>query len=237
MQRSLNTPIIIENKSGAGTNIAADSVARAAPNGYTLMYADNGLLMFNEHLYKNMPVNPAKDLTYIGLISSFPLTIVANPKFAPNTPEEFITYIKNNPGKLNYGSPGVGSPHHLSMEILKQNQDLDIVHVPYRGSAPAMIDLISGEIPFMFVSIGSVLPVLDKLKVIAIAADERSPLLPNVPTLKEAGIVGVEASPVQGIVGPAGIPENITAKLNSALNEALASPKFVKRINEGYGSQ
>lgn len=234
---SLGKPVIIENRAGAGTNIAAEMVARAAPDGYTLMYADNGLLMFNEHLYRKLPFNPEKDFSYIGQISIFPLLLVANPKFSPSTTREFVSHIKSNPGKLIYASPGVGSPHHLSMELLKTKADLDIVHVPYRGAAPAMVDLLSGQIPFMFVSIGSVLPVIDKLKIIAIASDTRSSLLPQVPTLKEAGILGVEASPVQGLLGPAGMPDAIVKKLNQELNRALAAPAFVKRITETYGSQ
>lgn len=237
MGASMGRTFIVENRSGAGTNIAADLVARSPADGYTLLYADNGLLMFNEHLYRKLSFNPAKDFTFIGQISIFPLVLAAHPKFAPNTTQEFIAYVKARPGQLSYGSPGIGSPHHLSMELLKARAGLDIVHVPYRGAAPAMVDMMSGQIPFMFVSLGSVLPVMDKVKVIAIASDTRSARLPNVPTLKEAGITGVEASPVQGLLGPAGMPPEIVKKLNAELNRALANPSFVKHLGNTYGSE
>lgn len=236
LSKSLGVSIFIENRSGAGTNIAAELVSRANPDGYTLMYADNSLLMFNEHLYKNISYSPKDDFEHVASISVFPLTLVLNKNFPANNFQEFIEVIKNNPGKYNYASPGIGTPHHLTMELLKAKKELDILHVPYRGTAPALIDLLTGEVSFMFASTGTVLPVKDKIKVIAIAADERSKLIPEVPTLKENLIDGVEASPVQGIVAPKGTPNFIVEKLNNEINKTITSKKFIKRLEESYGA-
>lgn len=236
LSQSLGVPVVIENRSGAGTNIAAELVSRSNPDGYTLMYADNSLLMFNEHLYKNIAFSPKDDFEHVASISEFPLTLILNEKFPANNLQEFIDVILKNPGKYNYGSPGVGTPHHLTMELLKTKKNLDVLHVPYRGTAPALIDLLSGEISFMFASIGTVLPVQEKIKVITIASDTRSPLIPNVPTLKESLIEGVEASPVQGIVAPKGTPSHIIETLNKQINKTITSKQFINKLEQSYGS-
>jgi len=149
MHGSLGQPLVIENRPGAATNIGADAVAKSKPDGYTVMSADNALMAFNEHLFKKLPFNPEKDFTYIGTIGRLPLALVVNPNFPAKNFVKFLAYVKANPGKVDYASPGPGSPHHLAMEMFKQRTKTEMTHVPYKGAAPAVQDVVGGQVPVM----------------------------------------------------------------------------------------
>ncbi|MDB5945426.1 MAG: hypothetical protein JWQ33_452 [Ramlibacter sp.] len=238
MRPALGQQILVDNRPGAATNIAGDLVAHAKPDGYTVISADNAILAFNEHLFTKLPFNPEKDFTYIGAIGRFPLALVVHPDFPARTVKEFVAYAKANPGKLNYASPGNGSPHHLAMELFKNRTGTFITHIPYRGAAPAVQDVMGGQVPCMFLDLAGGLPMMQsgKVRALAIGASKRAASLPNVPTLAEAGVANVEVFAFQGLLGPAGLPEAVTARLNSELNKALASAAVQKRASD-YGME
>ena len=234
MRPDLGQQIVIDNRPGGATNIGGDLVAHAKPDGYTVMSADNAILAFNEHLFNKLPFNPEKDFTYLGAIGRFPLALVVNPSFPAKNVQEFIAYAKANPGKVNYASPGNGSPHHLAMELFKNKTGTFITHIPYRGMAPALQDVMGGQVPCMFLDLAGGLPVMQggKVRVLAIGSAKRAPALPNVPTLAEAGVPGVEVYAFQGVLGPAGLPEAIVSRFNGELNKALASADVQKRAKD-----
>ena len=234
MRAALGQQVVIDNRPGAATNVAAELVSRAKPDGYTVMSADNALMAFNEHLFKKLPFSPEKDFTYIGGIGKFPLALVVHPSFPAQNFKDFLAYVKANPGKVNYASVGNGSPHHLAMEMFKNRTGTFITHIPYRGAAPAMQDVMGGQVPVMFLDLASGLAVIKsgKVKAIAIGSPSRSPLLPDVPTLAEAGVRNVEVFAFQGLLGPAGLPAAVTARLNQELNKALSDPAVLKRFTD-----
>ena len=232
MRETLGQQVVIDNRPGASTNIGAQIVATAKPDGGTFMSADNAVLAFNEHLFSKLPFNPEKDFTYIGGISRFPLALVVHPAFEAQTLKDFIAYAKANPGKLNYASPGNGSPHHLAMEMFKLRTGTFITHIPYRGAAPAMQDVMGGQVPCMFLDLAAGLPVIQsgKVRALAIGSQKRASTLPNVPTLAEAGVPNTEVFAFQGLLAPAGLPPALTARLNGDLNKALDSAAVKKRM-------
>ena len=232
MRVTLGQQLVIDNRPGASTNIGAQTVATAKPDGYTVMSADNALLAFNEHLFGKLPFSPEKDFSYIGGISRFPLALVVTPGFEAQTLKAFIAYAKANPGKLNYASPGNGSPHHLAMEMFKARTGTFITHIPYRGAAPAMQDVMGGQVPCMFLDLAAGLPVIQsgRVRALAIGSAQRASQLPNVPTLAEAGVANSEVFAFQGILGPAGLPPAVVARLNGDLNKALANAAVQKRM-------
>ena len=232
MRKSLNQTIVVDNRPGASTNIGGQMVASAKADGYTIMSADNAILAFNEHLFSKLPFNPEKDFTYIGGISRFPLALVVHPGFEAQTLKDFIAYAKANPGKLNYASPGNGSPHHLAMEMFKLRTGTFITHIPYRGAAPAMQDVMGGQVPCMFLDLAAGLPVIQsgKVRALAIGSAQRATQLPHVPTLAEGGVKNSEVFAFQGLLAPAGLPPAITARLNGDLNKALDSTAVKKRM-------
>jgi len=234
MRQTLGQQIVVDNRPGASTNIGGQAVATAKPDGYTFMSADNAILAYNEHLFTKLPFNPEKDFTYVGGISRFPLALVVHPSFEAKTVKEFLDYVRANPGKLNYASPGNGSPHHLAMEMFKHRTKSFITHIPYRGAAPALQDVMGGQVPCMFLDLAAGLPVITsgKVRALAIGSAKRVAALPDVPTLAEAGVPNTEVFAFQGILAPAGLPAAITTRLNAELNKALLNPAVVKRMND-----
>ncbi|MBT2321606.1 tripartite tricarboxylate transporter substrate binding protein [Variovorax paradoxus] len=234
MRQTLGQQIVIDNRPGASTNIGADLVAKAKPDGYTIMSADNAVLAFNEYLFSKLPFSPEKDFSYIGAIGKFPLALVVHPDFPAKDFKAFLAYVKANPGKVNYASPGNGSPHHLAMEMFKNRTGTFITHIPYRGAAPAMADVMGGQVPCMFLDLASGLPIMqgNKVRVLAIGSGARSKLLPDVPTLAEVGVPNTEVFAFQGILGPAGMPAAVVAKLNGELNRAFSVPAVQKRFSD-----
>jgi tripartite-type tricarboxylate transporter receptor subunit TctC len=234
LRAGLGQAVVIDNRPGAATNIGAELVAKSKADGYTVMSADNAVLAFNEHLFGKLPFNPDKDFTYIGAIGRFPLALVVHPDFPARDFKEFLAYVKANPGKVNYASPGNGSPHHLAMEMFKNRTGTFITHIPYRGAAPAMADVMGGQVPCMFLDLASGLPIMqgNKVRVLAIGSAQRSKVLPNVPTLAEVGVRNSEVFAFQGVLGPAGMPPAVVARLNGELNKAFSAPAVQKRFSD-----
>lgn len=232
MRAGLGQAVVVENRPGAATNIGADYVARAKPDGYTVMSADNALLFFNEHLFEKLPFNPESDFSYIGGIGRFPLMLVVHPSFPAQNFREFLAYVKANPGKVSYASVGNGSPHHLAMELFKNRTGTFMTHIPYRGAAPAMQDVMGGQVPVMFLDLAAGLPVIKsgKLRALAVGSENRAPAMPDVPTLAELGVRNAEVYALQGLVGPKDLPAPVVARLNQELNKALGDQAVLKKF-------
>ena len=230
--------IVVDNRPGAATNIGADLVAKSRPDGYTVMSADNAVLAFNEHLFAKLPFDPAKDFSYIGAFGRFPLALVVNPQFPARSLKEFLDYARANPGKLDYASPGNGSPHHLAMELFKARTKTFLTHIPYRGAAPALQDVMAGQVPCMFLDLPAGLPAIatGKVRALAIGSAKRVAQLPDLPTLAESGVKNSEVYAFQGLLGPAGLAPEVVGKLNGAINAALKDAAVVKRMQE-YGME
>jgi len=235
-QLSANTgqPVVIENKPGAATIIAAEATAKSAPDGYTMMNADNGTLVFNAALYSRLPYDPVADLAPVSLIVRVPLLLVAHPSFPGNDAKAFIVQAKLQPGKLSYGSPGAGTPHHLAMEMLKRATGADVAHVPYKGAAPAVQDLIGGQIPLMILDTAVALPQIrsGKIKALGALTPARLPLLPDLPTMGEQGIPDVVAYAWLGMVVPSGTPREIVAALNAEIVKAVQNPAVSAKLRD-----
>ncbi|HEX2547416.1 MAG TPA: tripartite tricarboxylate transporter substrate binding protein [Ramlibacter sp.] len=236
MRVGLGQPIVIDNRPGAATNIGAELVARSRPDGYTIMSADNALMFLNEHLFRKLPFSPENDFSYIGGIGRFPLLLVVHPSFPAQNFNDFLAYIRANPGKTSYASVGLGSPHHLAMELFKNRTRSFITHIPYRGAAPAMQDVMGGQVPIMFLDLASGLSAIQsgKVRPLAIGSPKRSPVTPDVPTLVELGIKDAEVFAIQGVLGPAGMAPAVVARLNQELNKALADQAVLNRFS-GFG--
>lgn len=232
MGKALGQSVIVSNKPGAATNIGADVVARAKPDGYTLLTADTGTLAANPYLYKKLTYNAEKDFASVGLLVRFPMLLVVNNDIPVNNYAEFVSWAKQQPQGVSYGTPGAGSPHHLAVELLREQSKLDFVHIPYRGSALAVQDVVGGQLPFMFVDTAAGMQQVKggKLKAIAVASPARLPTLPDVPTLNEQGVPDFEAFAWQGIVVPAATPKDRVATLSDALQGALKQADTIERL-------
>jgi tripartite-type tricarboxylate transporter receptor subunit TctC len=226
-------PVVVDNKPGANTAIAASEVARSPADGATVLSADNGTMVFNPALYKSLSYS-TKDLAPVSLMGRFPMILVASPAAGFNTAKDFVDKAKSTPGGLNYGSAGAGSPHHLAMELLKVEAKLTLVHVPYKGAAPALQDVAGGQVPVMMVDLaaGNAFIKGGKVKPLAVAHATRLPQLPDVPTFAELGFKGVEAAALVGLVAPAATPPETIAALNKALVAAIKDPGVHKRLVE-----
>jgi tripartite-type tricarboxylate transporter receptor subunit TctC len=227
-------PVIIDNRAGAGGNIGAEAVARSPADGYTLLLTAPGPLVVNQSLYSRLSFKPEQDFTPIALIASVPIVLAVNPSVKAATVSELIALAKASPGKLNFGSSGLGSTNHLAGEMLKARAGIDIVHVPYRGAAPAMNDLIAGQIPMMFDNMPAVRPQVQggTIRALAVAGAARSPLFPELPTMVEAGVQDFEASSWFGLVAPAKVPPDVTKVLIEGVSKLLKEPDVVKRLAE-----
>jgi tripartite-type tricarboxylate transporter receptor subunit TctC len=231
MGHLLGQPIVIVNKPGAATNIGADYTARAKPDGYTLMSADTATLAANPFLYKKLSYNVEKDFAPVGLTVRFPMILVVNPAVPAKNLQEFLAWAKKQNGAT-YATPGAGSPHHLATELFREQAGLALTHVPYRGAAPAVQDVASGQVPFMFVDTasGSEFIRSGKLRAIGIASAKRVATFESIPTFDEQGMKGFVAYAWQGLVMPAGTPHDIVAKVNDALLKTLAEPQVKARL-------
>lgn len=233
LEKELGQTLVIENKPGGGTSIGATTVANSDPNGYVLGTADSGTLAYNPSLYKKLTYDPAK-FTYIGGLARFPL-VLAVPADSPyQTLAELVETAKKEPGKLSASSAGAGSPHHLALERFKQITGTDILHVPYRGAAPALQDLIGKRVDLMFADLGSGLSNIQagKVRVLAVAVPERlSAVLPDAPTMNESGVPDFVAYAWQGLVGPANLPEEVVSKVSNDLQKVLAHEELKQKIH------
>ncbi len=237
LSKILGQSVTVDNRPGAGGNVGAEMVARAAPDGYTMLVSPSSLHGITPALYSKLTYDPNKDLVPVILMVSLANVLVVNPGVKANSVSELVALAKANPGKFSYASSGNGTTIHLSGEMFKQMAGLDIVHVPYKGSGPALTDLIGGQVQLMFDNIPSAISQIraGKLRALATTGPRRSPSLPELPTMIEAGLTGYESTAWFGLSFPVGTPKEIIARINAAGLKATHSPEFIKRVQElGY---
>jgi tripartite-type tricarboxylate transporter receptor subunit TctC len=232
MQQTLKRTIIVINKPGAATNIAADYVAKSKELGNVMLTADFATLAANPSLFAKLPYDPEKDFTPVGLLARFPLLLVVPASSPAKNFKEFVAWAKAQPQGVSYASPGPGSPHHLATELLRERTGLKLIHVPYKGAAPAVQDLVGGQVPFGLLDTASVQQyvISGKLRALGVASAKRLPTFPDVPTLAEQGLKDFEAYAWQGLVVPAATPAPVVAELAQALQAALASTPVKARF-------
>ena len=232
MSKSLGVPVIVDNKPGANGSLGAFAVANSAADGYVLLLGTTGVLSINQWIYKKPRYLPERDFAPIINAASTPNLLVVNPRIAAGNLKELIALAKAEPGKLNYASAGNGSTSHLCGEVLKQAAGIDLVHVPYKGPAPAIQDVLGGQVSMMCDNFSNVMHYVQagKLKAIAITDEKRNTLLPQVPTTSEQGFAQVQAGNWYGFVAPAATPKNIVETLNAAMGDALKDPEVKKRL-------
>jgi tripartite-type tricarboxylate transporter receptor subunit TctC len=225
LQSGLGGTVIVENKPGIATALGAELVARSPPDGYTLLLATSTTLAINKTLYRKLAYDPVKDFTAIALVAAVPFALIVGPQIPAKTLSEFIAYAKATPG-LTYGSAGNGSPHHLGAEMLKAAAGIEVRHVPYRGSMPAMLDMIAARISFMVVDLQAALPLFrdGKVTVLGVTTSKRVAAAPDIPTLAEAGLAGFELVAWQGVVAPAGLPRSIVDRLAAQIEKLVGDP-------------
>jgi len=233
LSQRIGQTVVVDNKPGGNTAIAAAETARAQPDGYTMLSADNGTLVFNPALYKKLSYDPVKDLAPVTLMGRFPMILVVGPALPVNNVQEFVQAAKAKDG-LNYASAGAGSPHHLAMELLKVEAGLNLTHVPYRGAAPALTEVAGGQVAAMMVDLAAGAGFIKggKVKPIAVANPTRLAQLPDVPTFAEAGLKNVEAAALVGVVVPAGTPKATIATLNKQVVASVNEPAVRQRLVE-----
>lgn len=238
MTTHLGQTVLVDNKPGSGTAIGAAEVARAAPDGYTLLWGDNTTFALNPFLYKKLSYAPLEDFAPISLTLRGALVLVVSPSLGVNSLPELFAYIKAHPGKLQYGSAGNGTPHHLAMEALKLKAGLDILHVPYKGEGPGLNDVLGGQTQLMFVGATIAKQHADtgRIKSLAIAGSTRNTMLPNTPTVAEAGVPGFDASYWHALVAPAKTPNAAIQKLNEAYIKASRDPEVLNFLAKAGGN-
>lgn len=232
LQAVLGQPLIVDYKSGAGGTVGAESVAKSAPDGYTIMLANTGVMVINGALYSKLPYSTLKDFIPLARTAMQPLALLVNPKIPTHNLKEFMVYAKTRPGQINYGSAGNGGISHLVPEMFKNSTGLFMVHIPYRGSAPAFTDLMAGQVQFMAESIpqAAAYHKQGKVRAIAVTSRERNPALPDVPTVIESGIQDFEVVGFYGFLAPAGTPKDVVAKLSDAFKQVLSNPEVKSRM-------
>lgn len=235
--KQLGQTIVIDNRPGAAGMIGTDNAAKSPPDGYTIVTGDNGAMVFHTAMYKKVPYDPA-ELVPIGFMARFPLILAVNPNAGFTSAKQLIDELRKNPGKYSYASPGVGSPHHLAMELFKDRTDTFVVHVPYRGTAMAVQDVIGGQVPMMVLDTAAGLPQIKagKVKALAVMSPKRIPSLPDVPTLDELGrtygLQGFDVSAWQALFVPKGTPPDIVARLSTEMTKAINTPDVKARLED-----
>ena len=231
MAAELGQPVVVENKGGAGGNLGAAQVAKASPDGYTILMGTVATHALNPALYKKMPYDPVTSFAPVSLLVVVPNVLVVNPDFPAKTTEELIALLKKDPGKYSYASSGNGTPLHLSGELFKSMADVDMQHIPYQGAGPALVDVLSGQVPIMFDNLPSSTSHIKsgKLRALGVTTAKRAPSFPDVPAIAEA-VPGYETYTWNAVFAPAGTPPEVVAKLNAAANKALADPKVQARL-------
>jgi tripartite-type tricarboxylate transporter receptor subunit TctC len=234
MSKSMGQPIVIENKPGAGTQIGAQAIATAAPDGYTIGTADAGTLAYNPSLYQKLSYDPVKSFSFVGGIARMPMVLVTKPDYKAKTLGDFIATVKQTGNKATYASAGIGSPHHIAMEMFLQRNKMTSEHVAYKGAAPAVQDLMSGQVEAMMLDLPGGIGVMKagKVQPIAVAMPKRVPQLPNVPTMTEAGLPNFVAFAWQGLVAPPGMPVDIVKRLQNELQKALKDPEVRSKLDD-----
>jgi len=223
VSQQIGQPVLVDNKPGAGAIIASENVARSPGDGYTVFSADNGVLVYNPALYKKLPYDAEKDFALVGMMGRSPLVITAAPSAGLADAKALVAALKASPGKYSIATPGTGSPHHLAMELFQREAGVSMLHVPYKGGAPALQDLMGGQVPLMMLDLPSGVSAVKAGKVVPLLAmsAERIPQLPNVPTAKELGYANVEAYTWQGLVTPTATPKEVQARLGTELQKAM----------------
>lgn len=232
LSESWGNPVVVEARAGAAGVVASEFVAKSPPDGYTLLFSDNSSWSINPHLFARIPYDPLKDFTPVIQAGILPMFLAVVPSLPVSTLSELLDYARKNPGKLSYGTAGNGSIHHITTELLKTMAGVDIVHVPYKGSGQSAAALLAGEIQFAFSGYTSVAQpfAAGKLRILAVSTAQRSPLLPNVPTVAEAGLPGFDMSAPVGFNGPALMPRDLVAKLNAGIAAALATQEVNSKM-------
>ena len=234
MSHLLGQSVVIDNRAGAAGNIGADAVAKAAPDGYTLLMATTGVMSINQALYRNMSYDPARDLDPVVFVASITNVLIVASESTLKSAADVLAVAKKSPGKLSFASSGAGSSTHMSAELFKAMAGVDLLHVRYKGSGPAMLDLIAGRVSLMFENMPGAVPHIKAGKVRALAqtGDKRSPALAEIPTVAEAGVAGYESLSWSGIALPAGAPKEVMARLNREINVILAQPEMRQKLAE-----
>jgi tripartite-type tricarboxylate transporter receptor subunit TctC len=234
MGEGLGQSVVVDNKPGAGGNIGAEFVAKSPPDGYTLLVGTPGPLAINVSLMRKVPYDPVKDFSAIGQFVGVQSVILAGPNQPFRSIADVVAFGKQNPGKLTFGSAGMGSSPHLAMELFNASAGLQMVHVAYKGDAPALTDLIGGQVQLMVANLAGVITQIKagKVRPLAVAGPKRSSLVPDVPTVAESGVAGFSVTGWAGVVAPAGTPKAIVDRLNAELNKALAAPELIDKIQQ-----
>jgi len=232
LSQQLGQPVVVDNRPGAGAIIASENVARSPADGYTVFTADNGVLIYNPVLYKKLPYDAEKDFALLGMMGRSPLVITAAPNAGIADAKALLAKLKAEPGKFSIATPGTGSPHHLAVELFQREAGVSLLHVPYKGGAPALQDLMGGQVPLMMLDLPSGVSAVKAGKVVPLLAmsTERIAQLPDVPTAKELGFANVQAYTWQGLVVPAATPKDVQARLGTELLKAMSDPGVKQKL-------
>jgi tripartite-type tricarboxylate transporter receptor subunit TctC len=234
MSDAVGQQLVIENRGGAGGIVGTTEVAKAAPDGYTLLVADVAQIAINPHLFSKLPYDPLKELTGVSMMGTSALYLVVHSSVAASNMKELIALIKSQPGKISYGSSGLGSIHHLAMEALKVGLTLDMLHVPYKGTGQSVPALLGGQVPLLYAALPSIEPHVKagKVKILAVSTPQRSAQTPDVPTVAEAGVPGYDFVAEIGFYAPAGTPREVVAKLAAEAQKAVKQPDVAQRFKQ-----